>query len=126
MSDTPRAYETDNDRDVPEEYLEGNAPDLLAAEYQRLVVIAGRFSEHEARTPRAPGAPTVLELLSSLARDLLPHGPAPSLSDSLHALDAAYAAWQAEEEPFQRVQARRLAYVLGQLTLLYHLRQHGE
>lgn len=111
----------DLDGELLDRYAEGEAGGQLEIEYRQLRHIAGHFSEKLARRALAPTLPTALELISALAAALLPHGPAPSLSDALHALDRSYAAWQAEEPPFQRIQARRLAVTTGQLLLLHAL-----
>jgi hypothetical protein len=106
------------DSELVERYVEGDAAGMLEFEYGRFVEMARRFGEREARRQAAPGAPAALEIVSHVARETLPHGPAPSLSDALHALDQLYASWQAEPAAYQRVQARHLAFHLGQLQML--------
>ncbi len=99
-------------------YLLDDSLAMMEAEFLQLVRVARSFSERAARQRPAPSAPSAVEIISSLARELLPNGPAPSLSDALHALDLLYAAWQGESEPFRRAQARRLAWHGGYLSLL--------
>jgi hypothetical protein len=104
--------------EVLDRWAEGEGSAMLEVEYWQVVQMLQGFSERDARQHAAPGLPSVLELASELAVEELPNGPAPSLSDTLHALDRAFAGWQAESEPFQRTQARRLVLCLGQLTML--------
>jgi hypothetical protein len=106
------------DSELVDRYVEGDAAGMLEIEYSRFVEVARRFSEREARRQAAPGAPAALEIVSHVAREVLPYGPAPSLSDALDALDRLYASWQAEPAAYQRVQARHLAYHQGQLQML--------
>ena len=92
-----------------ERYTAGEVAEILALEMVLLRRAASPLSEKEARWSPAPSQPSTLELISTLAAELLPHGPAPSLRDALDALDHLYAEWQSEPAAFQRVQARRLA-----------------
>ncbi|MDQ4076926.1 MAG: hypothetical protein M3220_11855 [Chloroflexota bacterium] len=108
----------DYESEVLERYTAGEVAGMLELEYEQLVRVASCFTERDAQWRPAPGVLSALEIISYLALELLPHGPAPSLSDALHALDQLYAAWQAESTAFQRVQARYLAYHLGQLEML--------
>ncbi len=104
--------------EVEERYTWGEAAAMLEIEYRQIVACAARFTEQSARQRPSPLTPSATEIISHLAVELLPHGPAPSLSDALHALDHLYASWQSEPDAFQRLQARHLAYHLGQLHLL--------
>lgn len=108
----------DYEQEVWNRYVDGVATDMMAIEYRQLIEVARTFTERQARRRLAPTLPSALELISELASELLPHGPPPSLVDALHALDLTYARWQGESDAFQRVQARRFAYCLGQLTML--------
>ena len=103
---------------IADAYLSDEASWQLEAEYRHLLHLAQQFSEREARRSPADTLPSALDIVAHLAVALLPHGAPPSLSDALHALDLAYAGWQSEEAPFQRVQARQLAFYAGQLALL--------
>lgn len=117
MSDSHTA-DTNYGSDLFDRYAEGDVAAMLEIEYLQLVQCARRFSERDARHAPSSSVPSARALLSRLASDELPEGEAPSLSDALHALDLAYAGWQAESVPFQRAQARMLAYHLGQLEIL--------
>lgn len=108
----------DYEGEVLDRWAAGEGREMLEVEYWQVVQALRQFSERQARQQPAPGLPSVLELASELAAEALPNGPAPSLSDTLHALDRVFAGWQAESEPFQRVQARRLVLALGKLALL--------
>jgi hypothetical protein len=99
-------------------WAEGEASAILEVEYWQVVQALRRFSEREAKQRPAPNTPNALEIAAGLAVEELPNGPAPSLSDTLHALDRTFASWQAEDAPYQRLQARRLVYTLGELTML--------
>lgn len=96
-------------------YLTGDAADRLAAEYAYLLAVLAPVGEWRARTPAAEGAPTILEQVAALVPDHLPAGPAPSLRDTLHALDLAFAEWQVETAAWQRWQARQLAVLTTRL-----------
>jgi hypothetical protein len=100
-------------------YLAGDSAEILAAEYTYLLAVLTPLTEWRARTPVSEGEPTILERMASLLPDQLPEGPAPSLSDSLHALDIAFAGWQAENEAWQRWQARQLAAFTTTIEVLY-------
>lgn len=102
-------------------YTEGDAGEILALEVALLREVAQRFTEHLARRVIAPGIPSALEIVSALAVELLPEGPAPSMRDALDALDRLFATWQVEPAAFQRVQARRLAEAGARLALLLEL-----
>ncbi len=107
----------DMDEALLDYYVAGDGAAILEAEYARLVAVAARFSERQARWA-VGDAPTAVEIVSRLAVEALPNGPAPSLSDALHALDEIFGSWQAEPTAFQRVQGRRLAFASGQLAML--------
>ncbi len=107
-------------------WAEGEASAILEVEYWQVVQALRRFSEREAKQRPAPNTPNALEIAALLAVEELPNGPAPSLSDTLHALDRAFAVWQAEDAPYQRLQTRRLAYTLGGLSMLYQLLRDGD
>lgn len=109
---------------VRDSYAWGAAGEVLAAEYEHLVAVAQRFGERAARWSPAPTLPSALEIISHLAVELLPDGPAPSLSDALYALDRVYAQWQGEPPAYQRWQARHLVYHAAQLAMLAQLWQH--
>jgi hypothetical protein len=100
-------------------YLSGDPAEMLAAEYTYLLAVLTPLTEWRARTPVSEGQPTILERIATLLPDQLPEGPAPSLSDSLHALDIAFAGWQAENEAWQRWQARQLAAFTATIEVLY-------
>ncbi|HEX8683018.1 MAG TPA: hypothetical protein VF707_11935 [Ardenticatenaceae bacterium] len=107
-------------------WAEGEASAMLEVEYWRVVQALRRFSEREAKQRPAPHAPNALEIAARLAVEELSNGPAPSLSDTLHALDRTFASWQAEDAPYQRLQTRRLVYTLGELSLLHQLLRGGD
>lgn len=96
-------------------YLMGEASEILAAEYAYLVAILTPITEWQARTPKSSELPSLLEQIARFLPEQLPDGAAPSLRDTLHALDLAFAEWQSESNAWQRWQARRLAALTATL-----------
>jgi len=102
-------------------YLMGDPADMLAAEYTYLVALLAPVTEWQARTPPSQEHPTILEMIATLLPDQLPDGAAPSLRDTLHALDLAFAGWQAESAAWQRWQARQLAVLTTTIEAVHTL-----
>jgi hypothetical protein len=96
-------------------YIGGDPADILAAEYAYLLTLLAPITEWRARNPYRDGEPTLLERLAAMVPEQLPDGPAPTLRDTLHALDIAFATWQAESAAWQRWQARVLAALSAKL-----------
>lgn len=99
-------------------YLMGDPAEMLAAEYTYLIAVLAPITEWQARTPPSPRHPTLLEMIATLIPDQLPDGAAPSLRDTLHALDLAFAEWQTESMAWQRWQARQLAILSSDILTL--------
>lgn len=102
-------------------YLMADTADILAAEYAYLLAILEPVTEWQARTFPVGAGKTLLEIVAVLLPEHLPGGAAPSLSDTLHALDIAFAEWQGESAAWQRWQARQLAVLSGVIEALYVL-----
>jgi hypothetical protein len=90
-------------------YMMGDPADILAAEYAYLLAVLAPVTEWQARNAKIEEQPTLLDLLAAFLPDHFPHGAAPSLRDTLYALDLAFAEWQAESGAWQRWQARQVA-----------------
>lgn len=105
-------------------YLMGDPTEMLAAEYAYLLAVLTPVTEWQARTPQREGAETILELIATLLPDHLPNGSAPSLRDTLHALDNAFAEWQVESTAWQRWQARQVAALTATLDAIHLSPKH--
>ena len=104
-------------------YLSGEADEILAAEYTCLLALLLPLTEWEARHQLYETLPSILEIVAGLIPHQLPDGAAPSLSDTLYALDIAFADWQADDSPSRRWQARLIGTVTSQIVLLIGERQ---
>ena len=79
----------DYEMELVERYTQGDVAGMLEVEYLQFLQNVSAFDEKTARLRVAPGARSAIELVSHLAREVLPNGPAPSLSDALHAKRSA-------------------------------------